>query len=558
MLKYLHIENIAVIEKTDIEFLSGFNVLSGETGSGKSIIIDSINAILGERTSKELIRAGCEKAEVSALFGDLSEYSVNLLNENGYEADEDGNLLITRILSLSGNGVIKINGKPATATILRAIGKSLVNIHGQHDNQGLMDPDNHYLYIDRIAENGDLLEKYYAEFKHLNAVRKELNATYTDEDEKRRRIELLNYQIEELDNANIRVGEAEELKKQLDISLNYQKMLSSLYEAYECINGNDNFDGAISLITNSKKLLLSVKTAEFDQAAGMLENVSAELDEVCSNIRKFTENPTLAKLDHEKIGERLDTLHKLMLKYGNTEQEILDYLEKAKRELEEINLSDKKAIELSEELDLSTERLIKLGDELTKSRTAASKTFENQVTEILKYLDMPNVVFKVDISKGRYTKVGCDVVEFTICTNLGEDTKPLAKIASGGELSRIMLAIKSVLSSKDDVDTLIFDEIDSGISGRAAGKVGVQLKAVAENRQVICVTHLAQIAACGDNHLLIEKHIDNGRTFTNVNALSYEERINEVARIMSGTDMTEKLYDSAKELLDRSFKNGNL
>lgn len=558
MLKYLHIENIAVIEKTDIEFLSGFNVLTGETGSGKSIIIDAINAILGERTSKELIRAGCERAEVSALFGDLSEYCVNLLKENGYEPDEDGNLLITRVLSLSGNGVIKINGRPATATILKSIGKSLVNIHGQHDNQGLMNPDNHYLYIDRIAENGNLLEAYYSEFKHLNAVRKELNATYTDEDEKRRRIELLNYQIAELEAANIKVGEVEELKKQLDISLNYQKMISALYDAYECINGSDDFDGAISLVTNSKKKLLSVKSDEFDQAAAILENVSAELDEVCTNIRKFTENPSLSKLDHEKIGERLDMLHKLMLKYGNTEQDILDYLGKAKKELEDINLSDKRALELSEELDLSTERLIKLGDKLTESRTKAARSFELQVTEILKYLDMPNVVFKVNIQKGRYTKVGCDVVEFNICTNLGEESKPLAKIASGGELSRIMLAIKSVLSSKDDVDTLIFDEIDSGISGRAAGKVGVQLKKVAENRQVICVTHLAQIAAYGDNHLLIEKYVDGGRTFTNVNCLSYEERINEVARIMSGSDMTEKLYDSAKELLDRSFKNGNL
>ena len=558
MLKYLHIENIAVIERTDIELLSGFNVLTGETGSGKSIIIDAINAILGERTSKELIRAGCEKAEVSALFGDLSEYSVNLLKENGFEPDEDGNLLITRILSLSGNGIIKINGRPATATILRTIGKSLVNIHGQHDNQGLMNPDNHYLYIDRIAENRSLLEEYYSEFKHLNAVRKELNAAYTDEDEKRRKIELLNYQIEELEAADIKLGEIEELKKQLDISLNYQKMLSSLLEAYEYINGNDSFDGAISLITNSKKSLLSVKTQEFDSVAGVLENVSAELDDVCSSIRQFTENPSFSQLDHEKLSERLDTLHKLMLKYGNTEQQMLDFLKSAKNELEDITLTDKRAMELSEELDLSTERLIKLGDKLTESRKKAAENFAFNVTETLQYLDMPNVKFSVNFEKGRYTKIGCDVIEFMICTNLGEETKPLAKIASGGELSRIMLAIKSVLSCRDDVDTLIFDEIDSGISGRAAGKVGIQLKKVASNRQVICVTHLAQIAACGDNHLLIEKHIENGRTFTNVKCLSYDERINEVARIMSGADMTEKLYDSAKELLDRSFENGNL
>ena len=558
MLKYLHIENIAVIEKTDIEFFQGFNVLSGETGSGKSIIIDSINAILGERTSRELIRNGCDKAEVSALFGDLSEYSVNLLKENGYEPDEDGNLLVSRTLSLSGNGNIRINGKPATATILKAVGKSLVNIHGQHDNQGLMNPDNHCIYIDRIAENDGLLDAYYSEFKHLNSVRKELNSIYTDEDEKRKRIELLEYQIDELVRADIKVGEVDELKKQLDISLNYQKMLSSLYDAYECINGNDDFDGAISLITNSKKMLLSVNTEEFDNAAGVLENVSAQLDEVCTSIRKFTENPALSKLDHEKIGERLDTLHKLMLKYGNTEQNMLDYLADAQKELGDIELSDKRAVELSDELDASTERLIKLGDMLTESRKKASDAFAKQVTDILKYLDMPNVTFDVEIQKGRYTKSGCDVLEFVICTNLGEESKPLAKIASGGELSRIMLAIKSVLSAKDDVDTLIFDEIDTGISGRAAGKVGIQLRKVAQNRQVICVTHLAQIAACADNHFLIEKYVEGGRTYTNVNCLAYEERINEVARIMSGTEMTEKLYDSAKELLDRSFRNGNL
>ncbi|MBP3705763.1 MAG: DNA repair protein RecN [Clostridia bacterium] len=558
MLKYLHIENIAVIEKTSIEFLSGFNVLTGETGSGKSIIIDAINAILGERTSKELIRNGCDKAYVSALFGDLSKQSKNLLVENGYETDSDGNLLITRTLSLTGNGMIKINGKPVTATVLKALSKSLVNIHGQHDNQGLMNPDNHYLYIDLIAENVNELNDYYLEFKKLNSIRRELNALYTDEDEKRRKIELLKYEIDELISADIKVGEIAELKKQLDISLNYQKMLSSLNEAYKYLNGTESVDGAISLITNSKKSLASVKTQDFDEAVYGLESISAQLDDVCTIIRRFTENQSFSELNHEKISERLDLLRKLMLKYGNTEERMLEYLERSQKELEDINLSDKKIIELSDELDSSTERLVALADKLTLSRKKASEKFACEVTEILKYLDMPNVKFEVKFEKGRYTKTGCDNIEFMICTNLGEDTKPLYKIASGGELSRIMLSIKSVLSSKDDVDTLIFDEIDSGISGRAAGKVGVQLNKVASARQVICVTHLAQIAAKANNHLLIEKHIENTRTNTSVKSLSYEERINELARIMSGTDMTEKLYDSAKELLDGSLKNGNL
>ena len=558
MLKSLHIENIAVIEKTDIDLSLGFNTLTGETGAGKSIVIDSINAVLGERTSKDLIRNGCDKASVSALFCGLSDVCINLIRENGYDVDEEGNLLIVRTLSLSGNGSVKINGAPATASVLKAISKHLVNIHGQHDNQSLLNPDLHFTYIDKIAENEKILKEYYEEFKKLNSIRKELSLVETDEDEKLRRKSLLEFQIEELRNADIKIGESASLKEQLKIADNFNKMMCALSSAHTLLTGTDDVDGAVSMINNAKSEVGSLDIKELDDTLQKLDEALFSLEEVCGNIRRFTDNSSLKDLDSEKISNRLDLLHRLMLKYGNSEEAMLEFLAKAEKEIKDIELSDEKAKQLECELDKSTERLIELGDKLTSSRLNAAKSFSSEVTKVLSYLNMPDVEFSVKREKGRYTKFGCDVIEFMIRTNAGENEKPLHKIASGGELSRTMLAIKSVLAKKDDVDTLIFDEIDSGISGRAADKVGVQLKRVSENRQVICVTHLAQIAAFGDSHFLIEKTVSNGRTYTDVSLLSGDKRIEEIARIMSGTDITDNLYNSAKELLDRSSIYENL
>lgn len=552
MLKSLHIENIAVIEKTDIDMSRGFNALTGETGAGKSIIIDSINAVLGERTSKELIRAGCSKAEVTALFCDLGDVSKQILHDNGYEVDDDGNLLVMRVLSSTGSGTIKINGKPATAGVLKVIGKSLVNIHGQHDNQSLLNPDTHYLYIDRIAENGKELEAYYSEFKMLNSIRRELSALETDEGQKRRKLDLLEYQIKELESAAVKVGELQEIKDKLLIAETYEKTVSGLRDAEFCISGGDYSDGAASLIKNAQKYVSGIKNTKFDDISQKLGEAMAILEDATADIRNFTNNTEYSEADCENLRSRLDTLHRLMLKYGNSEEEMLAFLNNAKAEREAIMLSDERVEELSRELDLSTERLIALGEKLTETRVRAAKHFSDTVTNALLELDMPNASFEVGISKARYTKVGCDCLEFLISTNKGEGIKPLHKIASGGELSRVMLAIKSALADKDDVDTLIFDEIDSGISGRAAGKVGQRLKLVADNSQVVCVTHLAQIAACAQNHLYIEKRTENNRTYTSVTSLSYEDRIHEIARIMSGTEITTNLYNSAKELLDRS------
>lgn len=552
MLKFLHIENIAVIERSDIEFSAGFNVLTGETGAGKSIVIDAINAVLGERTSKELIRARCDTAEVSAVFGELDNATAAALSDAGVTPDDDGNIVIRRRLSAAGKGLIKLNDRPVTATELKEIGKHLVNIHGQHDNQALLDPERHLDYIDAVADDDPIKGKYYAEFRELNRIRKELAATETDEDEKRRRVGLLKYQINELESAGIKPGEYEKLQKKLAIARNYQKTAEALSHAYSALKGDDEFDGAVSLLTDAEKSLSSLHNDEWDKKSAALADAAAAAEDVSAALYDFLENAELADIDPDEINSRLETLDKLMAKYGNSEEEMLEFLEKARIELNDTEFSDKKAAELSALLDDATERLIALAEELTAARKKAAAEFEKQVCDILSYLNMPDVRFTVQFSKGRYTKRGCDTAEFMISANRGESVKPLCKIASGGELSRVMLAIKSVLLGRDPVSTMIFDEIDTGISGYTAGKVGTQLKKVAENRQVICVTHLAQIAAMADTHLLIEKKADKDRTFTSVSPLSYEQRINEIARIMSGAQMTENLYNSAKELLDRS------
>ena len=552
MLKFLHIENIAVIERSDIEFSAGLNVLTGETGAGKSIVIDAINAVLGERTSKELIRAGCDTAEVSAVFGELDNATAAALSELGVTPDEDGNIVIRRRLSTTGKGLIKLNDRPVTATELKEIGKHLVNIHGQHDNQALLDPERHLDYIDAVADDDPIKGKYYAEFRELNRIRKELAATETDEDEKRRRVSLLKYQINELESAGIKPGEYQKLQKKLAVARNYQKTAEALSRAYSALKGDDEFDGAVSLLTDAEKSLSSLQDDEWDKKSAALADAAAAAEDVSAALYDFLENAELAGIDPDEINARLETLDKLMAKYGDSEEEMLGFLEKARTELNDTEFSNKKAAELSNLLDDATERLIALAEELTAARKKAAAEFEKQVCDILSYLNMPDVRFTVQFDKGRYTKRGCDTAEFMISANRGESVKPLCKIASGGELSRVMLAIKSVLLGRDPVGTMIFDEIDTGISGYTAGKVGTQLKRVAKNRQVICVTHLAQIAAMADTHLLIEKKAEKDRTFTSVSPLSYEQRINEIARIMSGTQMTENLYNSAKELLDRS------
>lgn len=550
MLNCLHIENIAVIENADVSLSGGFNVLTGETGAGKSIIIDSLNAVLGARASKDLIRNGTDSARVVAEFSDIGVEAERLLEEYGLSS-EDGKVIIQRILTLDSRGGFRINSQPVAASVVRDIGVALINIHGQHDNQTLLNPDKHCDYIDKIAENYKEREEYLAEFKNLNSIRRELQELDFNEEEKLRRIDLLKFQINELEKADIKVGEFEALKEQLKLAKQFEQNSKRINSVLDILCGAEG-DGATEQLRTAHKLLCAIESEKLNTTCTRLASTLEDLMDIESEVRFFGENELISAENIDLIQDRIDFLRSLMLKYSGDEAGMLNFLESARRELENINSSDKKIAELEEKLSLSEQRLIKKGEQLSLTRARASKAFQENVCNILRLLDMPNVAFVVKHEKDRYSKKGCDNIEFLISANAGESVKPLAKIASGGELSRVMLAIKSVLSTADEVSTLIFDEIDSGLSGRAANKVAAQIRKVSADKQVICVTHLAQIAAAADTHLLIEKSVDMGRTYTRVTELDYNNRITEIARIMSGTEITDKLFDSAKELLDRS------
>ncbi|MBO4468452.1 MAG: AAA family ATPase, partial [Clostridia bacterium] len=428
MLKYLCIENIAVIEKAEIDFDGGFNVLTGETGAGKSIIIDSINAVLGERTSRDLIRKGCDKASVTAIFGNLLKETTELLALSDAAPDEDGNLLITRTITPSGS-TVRINGKTATVGVLKSIGKYLVDIHGQHDSQMLLDADNHCSYIDRMSGNKSKRDDYYAEFKKLNAIRKELNALNADSDEKTRRREYLDFCIRELETAAIEPGEKDRLKEKMALAENFEKTVSAINGALIRISGGDETDGALSLISGAAKSLSGIKSKEAEGYGDSLDSVYAELEGVSEGLRQILDSTESTVTDKDAIAERLDLINRLIKKYGGSEEAVFDFLSRSKEELERIDTSDETRAELSKQLEASTNRLIKLAGILSDDRIKTAEKFSRDVTDVLTYLDMQNVRFKVGIGKGRYTKNGCDVVEFEVKTNVGEDFKPLSKIA---------------------------------------------------------------------------------------------------------------------------------
>ena len=554
MLKYLHIENIAIIESANIELTDGFNVLTGETGAGKSIIIDSINAVLGERTYKEIIRNSADKALVAAVFGNLSKASVSALGEYGISPDEDGNILVQRVLSHTGNGSIRINGQLTTAQILRDVSKYLVNIHGQHDSQMLLKPENHYIYLDLIADNEKEKSDYEKTFKNFTDIRRQIKALETDEDKKAIRIDLLKYQIEEIENAAIRVGEIEELRKKREVYQNAEAVKKTLNGCLFAVNGDVELEGALGFARLAQSMLEKVNVEALDKTLGDLNCAVSLLDSVTDEIKKYIDDFNYSKEEVQKTNDRLDLLHNIVIKYGNSEEKTLEHLARAKEELELIEFGEEKLEQLENALICAQEALVEAGDKLTASRKKAADGFEKAVCEALSFMDMNSVQFIVNIEESKYSKFGKDNIEFLISANAGENVKPLYKVASGGELSRIMLAIKGIIADKDSVDTLIFDEIDTGISGRAASKVAQQLRKLAGIRQVICVTHLAQIAAAAESHFLIEKSVKDSKTYTNVTLLSKEDRINEIARIMSGTNLTENTISSAKELIDRSKK----
>lgn len=548
MLKELLINNIAVIENAGAVFNDGFNVLTGETGAGKSIIVDSINAVLGERTSRDLIRGECDKARVIAVFDNVSAPCKKALNDLDI-ADDGGQYIVQRTITSSGKNNCRINGVPVNTIALKEVGKYLINIHGQHDNQQLLSVENHCKFLDAFAENDDLLNDYKQSFDAFRDVRKKLKTAIELETQLSNRVEILKFQINELESADIKVGEATEIKERITVLENSEK-LSSALDIITASNISDSNYLSELESAEAKLIKLNGLSEEIDSFANKLSSSILELKSLQLDAKKLTDIMKFDPAELEKLQNRLDFLHTLMRKYDGDEAGLINSLDDFKSQLNEIEVNSENKVELENRLVSLQNQLIEKAKTLSVSRQKASEKLSSEVCEVLKFLDMENVTFKVQIVEGSYNSTGTDRVEFLISTNKGQSLMPLSKIASGGELSRIMLAIKSVLADKDNVDTLIFDEIDTGISGRAARKIGIQLKNVSKLRQVLCITHLAQIAALADNHLLISKEQKDNSTYTSVKSIVGDERVREVARIMSGSEITENLYNTAKELIE--------
>lgn len=547
MLTSLKIENVAIIESAAIEFGCGLNVLTGETGAGKSIVIDSINAILGERTSRDIIRTGAQNAKVYAVFEDVNAKVRNFLDENGIDC-EDGVLIINRTLSREGKNVCRLNGAPVTVSMLREIGSELIDIHGQHDNQALLSPEKHCGFVDSFAGNAEIIADYREKYGRLCEVRSMLKKLTTDESSKSQRIDFLTYQIDELEKAEITPGERDELKARKTLINNSQKVIESLNVAYEALKA----DGAgIDMITDAESEIsdASAYMEALGEASEKITDIRYELEDIAETVRDAMSEVDFDQSELEEIDERLDLLYRLSKKYGNTEEEMLEYLEKAKTELDNIAFSEEKVKELQKQEKEALAEAEAAAKKLTESRKTAGEKLSEAICSELEFLDMPNVRFVVKCDDIGLTENGKDEIEFLISANVGEEPKPLAKIASGGELSRIMLAIKNVLAEADGVDTMIFDEIDTGVSGRAAQKIAMKLRSASKGRQVICVTHLAQIAAQGDVHLYISKSVSDGKTYTNIKSLIEEDRVAEIARIMGGMEITKLQLESAREML---------
>lgn len=550
MLSNLYIENIAVIEKTSIDFKKGLNVMTGETGAGKSIVIDSINAVLGNRTSKELIRTGASSAFVSAEFTNLSEKALAVIDEAGFEL-EDGELLIQREISTTGKNKCRINGRPATVSTLKEIGVQLINIHGQHESYELMSPELHISYIDKLAGLESEIEAYQEVYKKYKKLSAELKKATVDESERERKIDLLKYQIDELEDADLRDGEYEELNEQKAVLQNSEKIIEAIMSSRALMNGDEESSGVLENLQeiNSQLSDISEYMSEVEPINSRIESAIYELEDCLSELTGLTDLVDTDGGSLDSIEERLDLIYTLGKKYGSTIKEMLDFLDKAKKELNALVMYDENREALIKECDKAYKEAEKLAKALSEKRRATSSEFADKVCEEMAFLDMPNVKLVVVQEKCELNSLGCDNIEFLISTNPGEPPKPISKIASGGELSRMMLAVKNVLSNKDDIDTLIFDEVDTGISGSAAQKVGLKLREVSKSRQVLCVTHLAQIAAMGNSHFKISKSVRDEKTFTKVEELDHEGRKQELARIIGGTEMTKASLDYAEEML---------
>lgn len=552
MLSELYIKNLAIIEEAEIPFTDNFNAFTGETGAGKSILINGINAVLGQRITKDIVRAGCDKAVITALFTELGDNVCQRLDDLGISYD-DGQVTLTREISADGGSIARVNSRAASVSVLREIGECLVNIHGQHDNQILLAPERHIGILDSYGGLDGQREDYYESFRHLQEISRRLKKMSLERKEKLEREELLRERAKEIGALDLEPGEDEELEAEYKVAGSCEDIRNGLEEAHEYLAGVEDGEapGALELISDACANLsaLSDSSDSLRKLYDRLETVRVELDDISSEISSERDS---VDIDPERFGyltERISELNRIKKKYGPELSDVIECYNNAVSELDDIEVSSDEIERTAQERERLLAEVSEKAKKLSAARTEAGERFSKQVEEELCFLDMPGVKIGVSMEKGKLTAAGMDTVEFMISTNKGEGMKSMSKIASGGELSRIMLALKNVIAEKDSIHTLIFDEIDTGVSGRAAQKIGIKLKSVSKNQQVLCVTHLSQLAVMADNHLLIEKQTRDGRTYTSVHQLSFEERKREIARIMVGEDITDTALKNAEEML---------
>ena len=555
MLSLLHIEDIAVISQGEIAFGEGFNVLTGETGAGKSIVVDAIGAIIGGRTSRDLIRTGAKCARVTGVFGGLP--ALNWFEQYGIAPDENGELLVERVIHPDGKNTCRVNGHPVLVTQLRELGSQLLNIHGQHDGQQLLDEETHLESLDNFAHLAPQRETYAEAYEHVKDLRSQLKAVQMDEGEKARRMDTLQHQIGELERAQLRVGEEAELTAQREILRNAERITDAVDQAWQALTGGEMSDGAVALLTNAENALIQGGrySTELSELAQKVSQLRFAADDVAELVRDARSGLEFYPGQLDDVEERLDLLHRLKRKYGADEEEMLAYLDRCQTELDNIQFSDERREKLEREVAQAVQVAQQEAEQLSKARQKAARELSQRIQQELSDLDMPRVRFEVEFGpvegEDGLNEFGMDRVRFLMSANLGEDLKPINRIASGGELSRIMLALKNVLAETDCVTTMVFDEVDTGVSGRAATKVAQKLSQVARGRQVLCVTHLPQIAAMGDVHFSVEKGERDGRTYTRVERLDRPRRREELARLSGGAS-TAILLEGAEELLQKA------
>ena len=553
MLELLHIENIAIIEAADIEFAPGFNALTGETGAGKSIVIDSLSAVLGQRTSRELIRTGAEKAFVSAAF---SGTAPELTEELGIQPEADGTLLLQREIQTDGKNVCRVNGRPVTVGQLRALGARLLNIHGQHDGQQLLDEEQHIVYLDSFGRVESLAITYAEKYKNFTDIRRQIGALQMDEAEKARRVDTLQYQIEELRRAKLTPGEEEELTARRGMLRNAEKFLDAVAGADYALNGDDSGGGALSALRQAQDALGGVRYLDdaFGQLYERLGEAYSEVYDIAATVEDKRGELDVSPGELDRVESRMDLLYRLKKKYGATVEDMLDYQARCEAELAQIEDAGDTLVRLEQALSKAEKEARQAAQALSDARKAAAEQLTSQILAELQQLDMGKIRFAVDFAEKPLDSDGMDTVRFLMSANVGEELRPIHKIASGGELARIMLAMKNVLSEQDHVGTMVFDEVDTGVSGRAAQKVAEKMARISRRKQVLCVTHLPQLAAMADTHFSVEKGERGGRTYTEVRRLDREQRRQELARLTGGSHVSQTMLDGAEELLAQAEK----